>query len=249
MRCSPSHIPTKRFLLTWQSTPSFQFWRVAQHDETLRDRVNRILTVITADAVLEANWLNTLSQLELVGARKIAAYIGNRNPATAVLEHWADETRHALCLRQQAELLGGHAGGYLSLVGARRYFQSLDRRLSAWLDHTTAGASPENCYILVTTIVERRAMFLYPLYRSFSPHESVRSALSQIIVEEQAHRLELERRAIELLGPVRHPTASASPLDPLAQPTKIEATLFNRLLDDLERSIASVARPVLSARV
>ena len=84
-----------------------------------REQLKRLLDRVTGDPNREARWLNTLSFLEFVGARKIAAFMGGRYPDLQVLEHWADETRHALVLRQTASLVESSGTGCLSLLGLR----------------------------------------------------------------------------------------------------------------------------------
>jgi hypothetical protein len=50
---------------------------------------------ILADDRLHAKWLNTLSMLENVGARKISAYEDPRLVTEDVLKHALEESRHA----------------------------------------------------------------------------------------------------------------------------------------------------------
>lgn len=166
----------------------------------MRDQVKTILEAITADEELEAKWLNTLSLLEYIGARKIGKTMCQEHPPAIVLDHWADETRHAYAFKQLCEeLAGGEYDAYLAPEAAQTYFQSLDERASHWVSEATGRSETPQNYLLVTTLIERRAMMIYPLYRSFTTHDVVRDELQQIIVEEQDHRVALEEKAVELL--------------------------------------------------
>jgi rubrerythrin len=166
----------------------------------MRDRLKKLLDTITDDTNAEARWLNTLSLLEYIGARKIGRTMCREHPSAVVLDHWADETRHAYAFKQLCEMVsGGECDDYLCKEEAINYFQQLDERASTWVSKATGEEDPRQNYLLVTTLVERRAMMVYPLYRAATKSDEVRDEVQAIIVEEQDHRVEIEERAVAYL--------------------------------------------------
>ena len=180
------------------------------------------LEIITACPTLEARWLHTLSLLEFVGARKISRTVAQRHPSLDVLEHWSDETRHAAAFKRLA--LHEQPGELAPLAAdaALTYFKSLDEQATRWLleraqlDQETRGA-----YLLVTTLIERRAMRLYPLYRSLTARPDVQLELKQIILEEADHRRTIEAALSERL-------AQLGVHDDIANAQALEDDLFAR---------------------
>lgn len=163
----------------------------------IRDKLKTLLDAICDDVEVEARWLNTLSLLEYIGARKIGKTMCRTHPSAVVLDHWADETRHAYAFKQLCEeLSGGEFDEYLAHDQAINFFQTLDERASHWVTEATGDDDRRQNYLLVTTLIERRAMMVYPLYRAATSHDFVRDELQAIIVEEQDHRVEIEERAI-----------------------------------------------------
>lgn len=69
----------------------------------MRERIKSALRKIIADERVEARWLNTISYLEYVGARKIFRSVATSHPSVSVLDHLADETRHAAAFKVLAE--------------------------------------------------------------------------------------------------------------------------------------------------
>lgn len=193
----------------------------------MRDRLRKVLERIALDPAVESRWLNTVSLLEFVGARKISRTVADRHPSLEVLEHLADETRHALAFKRLAVEVGGEdVADYLCPREAGAYFQGLDRALSAWAAKPDGQADEWLSYLLTTTMIERRAMQLYPLYRAISGHPAVREELRRVIAEEQSHRVEIEKQCVEALAGRG-----------LEEPAAIEARLFAVLLDALEQAV------------
>ena len=205
----------------------------------MRTRLAAALEGICSDLQLEARFLHTVSLLEFTGARKISRTVADRHPTLAVLQHLADETRHALAFEKLAHAVaGGEPDGYLCLDAAKTWFQTLDRELSAWARTRRGEDDPVLSYLLTTTLVEERAMMLYPLYRAATRHPVVRDELKAVVIEEQSHRGEIEERCREIL-------ARAGVAD-LSEPQAIEARLFEPFLAALEAA-ALTARSAPSA--
>lgn len=198
----------------------------------MRERIQHVLQQIAQDPQREARWLNTVSLLEFIGARKISRTVADRHPTLEVLQHLADETRHALAFKRLAcEVAGGEVQGYLCPEAAGTYFQTLDRTLAAWAAKAVGGEDTHLSYLLTTTLIEQRAMQIYPLYKAASRNPVVREELGRVVVEEQGHRRSIEEICVEALG--------ARAGKDLTEPKAIEAGLFEALLQALEAEVGA----------
>lgn len=201
-----------------------------------RERIQTVLKHITSEPALEARWLNTLSLLEFVGARKISRTVADRHPTLEVLGHLADETRHALAFKRLAcEVAGSEVSGYLCPQEAATYFQTLDRELAAWATQAMGHEDVRLNYLLTTTVVEQRAMLMYPLYKAATRQASVRLELGKVVTEEQSHRVDIEETCKLRLAQVG--------VSDLSAPRGIEERLFDAFLSALEREVSSPAHP------
>lgn len=196
----------------------------------MRDQLQELLRQITRTPELEARWLHTVSLMEFIGARKISRTVADRHPSLDVLNHLADETRHAFAFKRLAtEVAGGECSGYLCPEAAGRYFQSLDHELATWATSLTGSSDVYLHYLLTTTTIERRAMVLYPLYKAATRHPSVREELGRVVVEEQSHRRAIEDACIARLREVNGSLETA---------LAVEERLFGAFLGELERALA-----------
>ena len=165
--------------------------------------MRQVLEAISKNPLLEARWLNTLSLLEHIGSRKISKSVCEKHPTLKVLEHFADETRHAYVFKKLASRgVIYHAltdDQYLCRDEAISYFQMLDSSMTEWIRSVTGQDGVYQNYLLVTCMIERRAMKLYPLYKSITQDDEVRSELQQIILEETNHRQDIEDQMAEIL--------------------------------------------------
>lgn len=195
----------------------------------MRERIQTVLKQIAAEPALEARWLNTLSLLEFIGARKISRTVADRHPSLEVLGHLADETRHALAFKRLAcEVAGAEVSEYLCPQEAVTWFQTLDRELATWTRQAVGREDVRLNYLLTTTLVERRAMVLYPLYKAATRQAAVRAELAKVVTEEQSHRCDIEETCLRLLAQAGAPDLSA--------PKALEERLFDRFLTALERA-------------
>lgn len=205
----------------------------------MRERIQNVLKQIAAEPSLEARWLNTLSLLEFIGARKISRTVADRHPSLEVLGHLADETRHALAFKRLAcEVAGGEVSDYLCPQEAGTYFQTLDRELAAWAFRALGREDVKLNYLLTTTLVEQRAMLMYPLYKAATRQASVRAELGKVVTEEQSHRQDIEETCKQRLA-----QGGVADLSSLKQ---VEEQLFDAFLSALEREVASVAPPAVA---
>lgn len=147
-----------------------------------------ILTILVKHPLIEARWLNTLSLLEFIGARKISKTVCQDYPGRDILAHYADEVHHADVFKKLADTVAGVPfDGTLAADAAVSYFQLLDKTLTEWLGHVSGSSNTYHNYLLVTRVIERRAMRLYPLYKSLTRSDAVRAGLDGIIHEEAGH--------------------------------------------------------------
>ena len=198
-------------------------------------RLKDVLIRIAERPEREARWLNTVSLLEFTGARKISRTVADRHPTLEVLQHLADETRHALAFKRLAtEVAGSEVTDYLSLDAAATYFQTLDRALASWATQTLGREDVRLNYLLTTTLIEQRAMQVYPLYKAATRHSAVKEELGKIVAEEQSHRRSIEAICIEALA-----AAGTDHEQPLA----IEEPLFDALLGALETELGRADVP------
>ncbi len=164
--------------------------------------MRQVLEAISKDPALEARWLNTLSLLEHIGSRKISKSVCEKHPSLEVLEHFADETRHAYIFKKLASrgvLSTHHDENYLCRDEAVSYFQMLDNFMTEWIHAATHQDDTYQNYLLVTCMIERRAMKLYPLYKNITRDDEVRLELQQIILEETNHRHNIETHMADIL--------------------------------------------------
>lgn len=162
--------------------------------------MKEILSQITQDKNLEARWLNTISLLESIGARKITKTVCQNHPSQEILEHLADEARHAFAFKKLSnEMEGAETKGYLCIEQAVNYFQSLDQQASSWIA-SHLGEDTYLNYLFVTWLIERRAMKLYPLYKTLTSSTQVAEELKKIVIEESAHMHPIESKAKSMLS-------------------------------------------------
>jgi hypothetical protein len=167
------------------------------------DHFDEALRAIAQNRGLQSRFLNTLSLLEFIGARKII----KSQPAEAVglqlLTHASEELRHARTLKIAAERLAGVGYGYATdetLCGAqaRAYFQGLDEAVSERVGH----AGPRASYLYMTLLIEERALWAYPKVVTAFQDELVSRTARSLLVEEERHLKEIRSELEAIAGPV-----------------------------------------------
>lgn len=202
--------------------------------------VKKELQAITSDFHLEARWLNTLSLLEFIGSRKIAKAVCDAHPSLEILEHLADEARHAHLFKKLSILLDPSGDeNYLCGDEAVSYFQMLDTSVSEWVKKLTEKENSYTNYLFVTCMIERRAMKLYPLYKSLIPNGEVAAGLQQIILEESHHLHDIESKARKILSQFGQ--------EGFTECLEIEENLFEVFLASLRRELNIAPREVHQA--
>lgn len=141
-----------------------------------------------------ARWLNTLSFLEHIGSRKIIKSQKSEKLDLMVLEHIAEETRHAFYIKKLAQKISPdtcptYEEDYL-LAGnnAEKYFQQLDQKISEILSRQYAGQGISLLtYLYVTLLVEERAIGVYRVYETVLEENHFAISVKPILAEEQRH--------------------------------------------------------------
>ncbi len=153
------------------------------------------LRLLSGNVPLQARFLNTLSMLEYIGARKILKSQPEESMSLMLLTHAAEELRHAKALKGLAERLGGTSGmGYganetLCGAEARAYFQTLDDRVA----EQVGAQSMRLAYLYETLLIEERALAVYPKLMEAFRSPWVMAAGRGILAEEDRHLEEIQR--------------------------------------------------------
>lgn len=159
---------------------------------------------ITSDAFTHAKFLNTLSYMENVGAKKISKFEPKTEVSLIVLKHAAEEHRHAYYLKKQISKLWPtgfetYADAWLlSPQDSRHYLDMLDVRVCQYAKKVLglSGADVKwAAYLLVTYAIEVRADMLYPIYQKILTDIGSKVQVKSIIVEEEGH---LEEMIVQL---------------------------------------------------
>lgn len=138
---------------------------------------------------LHARFLNTLSLLEYIGARKIMKSQQEESITPTVLGHMVEEIRHAQIVKKIAVKIGGPAlktyteEALLCGEEGRAYIQAIDRCAESVLGEKSSWAN----YLLTTLIVEERAQEIYPLYDQLLAPLGLNGPLKAIFREEEEH--------------------------------------------------------------
>lgn len=209
-------------------------------------RTAKLLENIVLKPSVHARWLNTLSFLEHIGTRKIVKSQDSEQLNLMVLEHIAEEARHAFFFKKLAHKID--AASCFSyeekfLLGGGRtedYFQRLDRKI----DETLASQYPDRrrtffAYLYVTLLVEERAMSVYRLYEEVLQKNKAGLSLRSVLLEEQRH---LEQMLELLETHDRHFAENHLFF------RSVESELYGELIGVLEKSVqALVGEPALHA--
>jgi hypothetical protein len=207
--------------------------KVIDAEEELRQGFESWLPRICRHPLLHARFINTLSMLEHIGSVKIAATQSGAAITGEILQHLAEETRHATHLKRMIDRLGVmprsdyHDRFLLAGATARGYFARLDASTRRFVvENFPAEIHRAATYQLVTWLVECRAMWLYPAYQSILQRERTGLSVRSIIGEETRH-LEDIVEGMRRLGIADHPE--------LPELQRIEHGHFARLVSGMRR--------------
>lgn len=164
------------------------------------NNIDELLSLIVTNNDYNARFLNTLSLMELCGARKLAdnsKYIGFNN---FFLEHIAEEFRHAFFLRHLAQKISTVSVNNYDNTKifcpkeSRSYIHSIDRSVSIALRSYKNDKIYQLSYFLTTLVIERRAMLFYKLYQHVLDEYKVSISVRSIISEEADHLSYMENQ-------------------------------------------------------
>ena len=197
-------------------------------------RTEKALKIIVSRVDLHCRFLSLLSHLETCGFRKIASLCRDY-PSKMVLKHAQEEARHAFFLRRQMDKLSLNpvARPFLGSVRGKNYLNAIDLEITRSCLKTVSLRGrklQEIVYPLVTLVVERRAMKLYPIYQSLLEQYDSPVNVKSIIAEEEEHLNEMEymiqqQDIISFISPCM----------------RIEKELFGQLLTSIEDEISDYA--------
>lgn len=149
----------------------------------------KTLQRLTAYPELHGKFLNTLSLLEYIGARKIMKSQPEVAVTPTVLAHMSEEVRHAQILKKMAIKVGGavvngfHDNQLLCGRAGKAYMQAVDQTAQDVLGESNPWVN----YLLTTLIVEERAQSLYPFYDELLAQLGLAGPLKAIYREEVGH--------------------------------------------------------------
>ena len=200
----------------------------------LEQHFNDFLSRVIAEDALHARFLNSISLLEYIGARKMAKSLPQRGFDGQMLAHLSEEARHALVFKRWAERLNGQpmdfsANQLLASKPAQRYIQGIDRQ--AQVCARQLGLNLAETYWLATWMIEVRAMWAYPRYQAVLEQNGRgpgRISLVAIIREEQSHLRDMGHYFDQ------HPRVNRNVLQTLETE---EESLFSQLLSKWEQSL------------
>lgn len=159
-----------------------------------------ILQQIVESPQLHARWLNTLSFMENMGARKISACEHPYTTDIIQLKHAAEEHRHAYYLKKQIEKVAPNSCKYYCLddllgkIHTRQYLHALDVLCSRYLKthfNVSGNELKYASYLFVTYAIEVRADELYPKYQEVLTKNNAKVMVKSIILEEEGHLEEM----------------------------------------------------------
>lgn len=148
-----------------------------------------ILKEIVNQPELHGRFLNTLSLLEYIGARKIMKSQEESRINPTILAHMTEEIRHAQILKKLAMKVGGESVKTYSeasvLCGqeARAYIQAIDHAAESVVGVKNSWVN----YLLTTLVIEERAQELYPFYDDLLQPLGLNGPLKAIFREEEGH--------------------------------------------------------------
>lgn len=144
-------------------------------------------------------WLRSLSYLEYIGYRKMVKALGYDEVNRGVFHHLSDEIRHSFMLRELAEkkiqdtALSIEFSDELQLC-AENYFQNLDQFIDDTVEEFQGEPNSFLCYLLVSYIIEKRAMKVYPQYLEYLSELDDKHIIQKIINDEKEHLHYLEKK-------------------------------------------------------
>jgi rubrerythrin len=155
---------------------------------------SEILVNLVGQREIHARFVNTLSLLEYIGARKILKSQEAQSLSMQILAHATEELRHAQILKGLAlQLSEGVLDNYtdeqlLCSREARAYLHAVDGACAESLGERDSRKN----YTMTTLLVEERAMKIYPEYERILKVHHINNAVRSIIKDEDKHLSEMQ---------------------------------------------------------
>ncbi len=160
----------------------------------MEEQLKSVLSRLVQDPGLQAGFLEALSELENCGAKKIMGYQTRCNTDLSVLQHAAEETRHAYFFKKQACKFGVPSRFSFLDGKSRRYLDRLELFIARCLRELPMLKRKEGCYVLTTYYIEQRATWLYTHYEAALRNQDAPFSLRSILQEETGHLADMERK-------------------------------------------------------
>lgn len=154
-----------------------------------------------------ARFLNTLSLMELCGAQKLSRMLPSQPRSSFLLEHIAEEYRHAFFLRHLANKVAPasiedyNPETVWCLNHSKRYINSIERTICLMLHRDGHETHSSWVYLLSTLAIELRALPFYTLYQAALDEHQLGISVKSVISEEEHHLLEIQQRIKTALMP------------------------------------------------
>ena len=147
----------------------------------------KILERVANNKEWHAKFLNTLSYLEYIGARKMLKSLPAPVLNKSFLDHINEEIRHSLFLKSLAEKLTKTKWGFkeqelIAGASASHYFQEVDHYSSKF-----SFSNPVLNYLYTTYAIEQRAIIFYSLYNDILKKKNFPFTLQSILNDELEH--------------------------------------------------------------
>ncbi len=158
-----------------------------------------ILTRLVAQPLLHARFINTISLMEYMGARKIMKSQREELVSAEILAHMNEEIRHAQVFKKIAlKMSHGEFKTYredhlLAGLQGRNYIQTVDQAIASALK----GENSYLNYLLSTLLIEERANSIYPFYAELMEPLGFSSPIRNILKEEENHLLEIQKHLLD----------------------------------------------------
>lgn len=200
-----------------------------------------IIKIIISNPELHAKWINTLSYMENVGARKISKFEHRTETSLMILKHAAEEARHAFFLKKQIQKIDGNlcpsfsAEYILAPYQSLEYLNFLDVGISRFLKEKyqlTGYDLKFGAYLLTTYAIEIRANDIYPVYQDVLTAENSEINVKSIIQEEIGHLEEMEKDIVSFFS---EPSLVKS------LSIEIESNLFQSWINALKKETETVS--------
>ncbi len=155
------------------------------------------LTEVTSSPAKHYVWLRSLSYLEYIGYRKMVKALDYHQVQKGVFHHLTDEIQHSFMLKELAEkgfLHEDHLPPFSEEFKniAEAYFQDIDGEVQEWVTEKTGKKNSLLCYMLVSFLIEKRAMKVYPPYLYYLKEIPPKYIIQKIIKDESEHLSYLE---------------------------------------------------------